>query len=43
MNAGIENIRKRGSRIVAEGYHMLPAASPATPIWTAWARSCRKN
>ncbi|MCC6860600.1 MAG: dihydroxy-acid dehydratase [Bryobacterales bacterium] len=27
MNAGIENIRKRGSRIVAEGYHMLPAAS----------------
>jgi dihydroxy-acid dehydratase len=27
MNPGIENIRKRGSRIVAEGSHMLPAAS----------------
>jgi dihydroxy-acid dehydratase len=27
MNPGIENIRKRGSRIVAEGVHMLPAAS----------------
>jgi len=27
MNQGIENIRKRGSRIVAEGAHMLPAAS----------------
>ncbi|MGE5567730.1 MAG: dihydroxy-acid dehydratase [Rhodospirillales bacterium] len=27
MNAGIENIRKRGSRIIAEGKHMLPAAS----------------
>jgi dihydroxy-acid dehydratase len=27
MNSGIENIRKRGSRIVAEGTHMLPAAS----------------
>lgn len=27
MNAGIENIRKRGSRIIAEGHHMLPAAS----------------
>jgi len=27
MNPGIENIRKRGSRIVAEGTHMLPAAS----------------
>lgn len=27
MNAGIENIRKRGSRIVAEGSHMLPAAA----------------
>jgi dihydroxy-acid dehydratase len=27
MNPGIENIRKRGSRIVAEGAHMLPAAS----------------
>jgi dihydroxy-acid dehydratase len=26
MNQGIENIRKRGSRIVAEGAHMLPAA-----------------
>jgi dihydroxy-acid dehydratase len=27
MNTGIENIRKRGSRIIAEGTHMLPAAS----------------
>jgi dihydroxy-acid dehydratase len=27
MNPGIENIRRRGSRIVAEGNHMLPAAS----------------
>jgi len=27
MNEGIKNIRKRGSRIVAEGAHMLPAAS----------------
>jgi dihydroxy-acid dehydratase len=27
MNPGIENIRKHGSRIVAEGAHMLPAAS----------------
>ncbi len=27
MNQGIENIRKRGSRILAEGAHMLPAAS----------------
>jgi dihydroxy-acid dehydratase len=27
MNPGIENIRKRGSRIIAEGVHMLPAAS----------------
>ena len=27
MNPGIENIRKRGSRIVGEGAHMLPAAS----------------
>jgi dihydroxy-acid dehydratase len=27
MNPGIENIRKKGSRIVAEGTHMLPAAS----------------
>jgi dihydroxy-acid dehydratase len=27
MNPGIENIRKMGSRIVAEGAHMLPAAS----------------
>ena len=27
MNSGIENIRKRGSRIIAEGAHMLPAAS----------------
>jgi dihydroxy-acid dehydratase len=27
MNTGIENIRKRGSRIVAEGTHMLPAAA----------------
>ena len=27
MNPGIEDIRKRGSRIVAEGTHMLPAAS----------------
>ena len=26
MNPGIENIRKRGSRIIAEGMHMLPAA-----------------
>ena len=27
MNAGIDNIRKKGSRIVAEGAHMLPAAA----------------
>jgi len=27
MNSGIENIRKKGSRIVAEGTHMLPAAA----------------
>jgi len=27
MNEGIEDIRKRGSRILAEGSHMLPAAS----------------
>jgi dihydroxy-acid dehydratase len=27
MNTGIENIRKKGSRIVAEGTHMLPQAS----------------
>jgi dihydroxy-acid dehydratase len=27
MNEGIENIRKKGSRIVAEGTHMLPAAA----------------
>jgi dihydroxy-acid dehydratase len=27
MNSGIENIRKRGSRIIAEGAHMLPAAA----------------
>jgi dihydroxy-acid dehydratase len=27
MNSGIEDIRKRGSRIIAEGAHMLPAAS----------------
>jgi dihydroxy-acid dehydratase len=27
MNPGIENIRKRGSRILTEGVHMLPAAS----------------
>jgi dihydroxy-acid dehydratase len=27
MNKGIEEIRKRGSRIVAEGTHMLPAAA----------------
>ncbi|HWQ57308.1 MAG TPA: dihydroxy-acid dehydratase [Bryobacteraceae bacterium] len=27
MNPGIENIRKKGSRILAEGSHMLPAAS----------------
>jgi dihydroxy-acid dehydratase len=27
MNPGIENIRKHGSRIVATGAHMLPAAS----------------
>jgi dihydroxy-acid dehydratase len=27
MNPGIEDIRKRGSRIVAEGAHMLPAAA----------------
>ena len=27
MNPGIENIRKKGSRIVAEGAPMLPAAA----------------
>ncbi|MDR3764183.1 MAG: dihydroxy-acid dehydratase [Acidobacteriota bacterium] len=27
MNKGIEELRKRGSRILAEGAHMLPAAS----------------
>jgi dihydroxy-acid dehydratase len=27
MNEGIENVRKKGSRIVATGTHMLPAAS----------------
>jgi len=27
VNPGIENIRKKGSRIIAEGAHMLPAAS----------------
>lgn len=27
INEGYEHIAKRGSRIVAEGYHMLPAAS----------------
>ncbi len=27
MNPGIENLRKRGSRIVAQGAHMLPAAA----------------
>jgi dihydroxy-acid dehydratase len=27
VNSGIENIRKKGSRIVAEGAHMLPAAA----------------
>jgi len=27
MNEGIENIRKKGSRIIAEGTHMLPAAA----------------
>jgi len=27
MNEGIENIRNKGSRIVAEGTHMLPAAA----------------
>ncbi len=27
MNPGIEDIRKKGSRIIAEGHHMLPAAS----------------
>jgi len=27
MNQGIENIRKRGSRTLSEGTHMLPAAS----------------
>ena len=27
MNPGIEDIRKRGSRILTEGVHMLPAAS----------------
>ena len=27
MNPGIENIRKQGSRIIAKGAHMLPAAS----------------
>jgi len=27
MNPGIEDLRRRGSRIIAEGKHMLPAAS----------------
>jgi len=27
INEGIDNVRKRGSRIIAEGHHMLPAAS----------------
>jgi len=27
MNPGIENVRRKGSRIVAEGMHMLPQAS----------------
>jgi dihydroxy-acid dehydratase len=27
VNSGIENIRKKGSRIIAEGTHMLPAAA----------------
>jgi len=27
INEGIENVRKHGSRIIAEGHHMLPAAS----------------
>ncbi|PIY68639.1 dihydroxy-acid dehydratase, partial [Candidatus Roizmanbacteria bacterium CG_4_10_14_0_8_um_filter_39_9] len=27
INKGIEAVQKKGSRIVAEGYHMLPAAS----------------
>ena len=27
INQGMENVQKKGSRIVAEGYHMLPAAS----------------
>ena len=27
INEGIENVRKNGSRIIAEGNHMLPAAS----------------
>lgn len=27
INQGIENIRKKGSKIVTEGYHMLPAVS----------------
>jgi len=27
INEGVENLRKRGSRIVGEGVHMLPAAS----------------
>lgn len=27
INQGIENIRKKGSKIVTEGYHMLPAIS----------------
>jgi len=27
INEGIENVRKRGSRIVGEGTHMIPAAS----------------
>jgi dihydroxy-acid dehydratase len=27
INEGIENIRRQGSRIIAEGHHMLPAAS----------------
>ncbi|GIW64319.1 MAG: hypothetical protein KatS3mg092_0252 [Patescibacteria group bacterium] len=25
INEGIENLRKKGSRIAVEGYHMLPA------------------
>jgi len=42
MNPGIENIRKKGSRIVAEGAHMLPAASlmMAAGVIDSW-MTCR--